>query len=154
MPNPVVDFNANYKKNFTDAVAAGANPVDCFNKVLTEAGLDDAAFQACPFGFPLTTNDKWFTSLDAQNKPKATIYIMLLIKLGADKKIDASTTGPLSQAKTIRESMDKVRTMLAPPVVEEKSGMSTVAAVGVGVGVVAILAAITYHMTKPKESVE
>lgn len=155
MGNPIIELGTNYKTNFTDAVAAGANPVDCFNKVLSVAGLDDAGFTALPFSLPL---DKWLASIDAAYKQQATVWIMLLAKLALfDKKIDVSVSGPFTKAKTVKDSMDIVREAIktgdktAVPAHLEAQSLSTGAMVGIGVSVAVVLGAIGYHMMKKED---
>ncbi len=159
MGNPVADLNINYKTNFTDAVAGGADPVVCINKVITEAGLDDPKFQALPFQLPL--DKAWLDKLGAENQLKATVFTLLLMKLSlTDKKLNMAVDGPYKNAKTIKDAMDIIRTMLkkedpnALPVhLDPNPPMSTAAKIGIGVGIVAVLGAITYHMTKPNENI-
>ena len=151
MANAIAELGKNLKENFTDAIAAGGNPADCFDKVISVAGLDDAGFQALPFSLPL---DKWLTSIDAAYKEQATVWTMILAKLAIfDKKIDMKIDGPFSKAKTIGDSVAIVREMLrtgdktALPEHLEAKTLSTGAKVGIGVGIIAVLG-IGYHMMK------
>jgi len=151
MANAIAELGKNLKTNFTDAIAAGANPADCFDKVISVAGLDDAGFQALAFSLPL---DKWMASINAAYKEKAAVWAAVLLRLAAiDKKIDVAISGPFSKAKTIGDSMAVAREMLrtgdktAVPEHLEARSLSTGAMVGIGVGVLAVLG-VGYHFMK------
>ncbi len=149
MGNPIAELGLNIKTNFTEAIASGARPEDCLDKVLEVAGLSDA-FLSQPFELPMS---KALEKLPADQKQNGIVFTTLVAKLAlVDKKVDPTK---FDKAKTFKDVVDIMKEMLKtgnktaiPARMEAQSGLSTGAAVGIGIGALVVVSAIGYHMLK------
>jgi hypothetical protein len=147
----IQQLNSNVKTNFTDAVANGGKPSDCFMNVLKTANLDNSTFLSQPFSLPILDA---VAKLPKTQQTNGFLFALLVTKLSAiDGIIDIDKIA-LDKAKTFKDCVALTNAYLKDvdaEIDEDKDvkvmNFSTNAKIGLGVGAV-LASMLGYAMLK------